>query len=251
MKKFIEAPSKSYCEIYQDSDLKFSFALEDDTTIRQVHDFIKCRDFFNEALVSSQIGCVSPSIFGFQYPSEEYPVDLEVTRLILKGGNFSTLKKNLKLLNEYEEGIRQEEPFEFTNLFDIPGTNHLYLCSSSRWVRSTVMVSLYTHILRCLYQYDIEADNFLDFMEKVAEQEGNAAKYQKSINNIDLDKLIKYADTIFPDGTLPIPGMSAITSVSTIHNSGGIVSWSNSISGKSNSMPGGMYADSVSIYNSI
>ena len=68
MKEFIAAPKNSYCEIYQDSDLKFSFAVEDEKSIRQVHDFIKCRDFFNEALVASQVGCESPMIYGFTYP---------------------------------------------------------------------------------------------------------------------------------------------------------------------------------------
>ena len=58
-------------------DLKFAFAVEDDKSIRQVHDFIKCRDFFNEALVASQVGCVSPTIYGFKYPSDKYPVDLK------------------------------------------------------------------------------------------------------------------------------------------------------------------------------
>ena len=250
MKQFIVAPTKSYGEIYQDSDLKFAFAVEDDKSIRQVHDFIKCRDFFNEALVASQVGCVSPTIYGFKYPSDKYPVDLKVTRMILNGGDFTLLLKNLKLLNDYEATIREEEPFEFTDLFEIPGTEHLYLCSSSRWVRSTVMISLYTHIIRCLYQYEHAAENFLDFMEKCANHTGNAAKYQKSINKIDMDMLIKYAKVVFPDGTLPHPGMSSIESVGNIHNYGGIVSWSESISsGRSNLQ--GMYADSVAIYRSL
>ena len=250
MKEFIAAPSKNYCEIYQDSDLKFSFAVEDEKSIRQTHSFIKCRDFLNEALVSSQIGCESPAIYGFTYPTKEYPVDLEATRLILTGADFSNLHKNLQLLNGYEETIRQEELFEFTNLTEIPGTKYLYLRSSSRWVRSTVMISLFTHIIRCLYQYDIDADNFLDFMSKCSEKSGNAAKYQAKINKIDLHKLISLADQVFPDGTLPIPGMSAIESVGTIHNNGGIVSWSDSISNNKNDLYG-MYADSVTIYNSL
>ena len=54
---------------------------------------------------------------------------------------------------------------------------------------------------------------------------------------------------MFPDGTLPHPGMSSIESVGNIHNNGGIVSWSESISsGRSNLQ--GMYADSVAIYRS-
>lgn len=250
MKQFIKAESKSYCEIYQDSDLKFAFAVEDDEYIRQVHDFVKCRDFFNEALVASQIGCDCPSIYSFKYPAQEYPVDLEVTRMILKGGNFGLLKKNLPLLNQYEALIREEEPFEFTNIEDIPDTNFYYLRSSSRWMRSTVMVSLYTHIIRCLYQYDIKADNFLDFMYKVAEQSGNAAKYQKEINKIDLNNLISMASKVFPDGTLPTAGMSSIESVSNIHNNGGIVSWSKAISNNRSDLQG-MYAESVAAYRNL
>lgn len=222
MKKFIPAPGKSYCEIYQDSNLKFAFALESDTELRQVHDFIKCRDFFNEALVATQIGGIdSPSIFGFSYPAKKYPIDLETTRLILKGTRFNEMLKNLQLLNKFERELDLEQ----TTITAIPDSEHYYLTGDKVWLVSAPMISFYTHILRCIYQYDHDAENFVDFMTKCSEQTGNAAKYQKSINEMDWVLLISRAHDIFPKGTLPLPEMSAIKSVSTVHNYTGIVSW--------------------------
>ena len=250
MKEFIAAPASRYAEIYQDSDLKFAIAVENEHEIRQVHDFVKCRDFFNEALVASQIGCESPAIYGFTYPSQQYPVDLTVTRMVLKGKDFSKLLKNIELLNDYEAMFREEEPFEFTNICEIPDTGYYYVRSSGRWMTSTVMISLFTHIIRCLYQYNHPAENFLDFMKKVSDQDGNSAKYQSEINKIDLDSLIKNARIVFPYGTLPHPGMSFIEDVRNVHNNGGIVSWSRAISGNQDNMRG-MYTDSVAIYRSL
>lgn len=250
MKEFIAAPAKRYGEIYQDSDLKFAFAVEDEKSIRQVHDFVKCRDFFNEAVVASQIGCPSPVIYGFEYPAEEYPVDLNVTRMILKGSNFSTFIKNLQLLNDYESIHKDDDEVALTSIQKIPNTEFYYLTSHSRWVRSTVMISLFTHIVRCLYQYTHSASNFLEFMKLCADKSGNAAHYQGSINKIDMDKLIQYSHIIFPDGTLPHPKMSSIDNVRNIHNNGGIVSWSESIDRGQNDISG-MYTDSVAIYRSL
>ena len=251
MKKFIPAASKHYCEIYQDSDLKFAFAVEDDESVTQVHDFIKCRDFFNEALVGSQLKCESPSIYGFKYPSEKTPADTETTRLILKGADFTKFLKNLDILMMYEKGL-SDTP---TRVEKIPETDFYYLTGPSRWMLSTVMISFYTHILRCLYQFDnTDEKDLIGFLSSVADRKANstsnAVVYQNSINKINFDLLIAKAHEVFPAGTLPFKGMSCITSVGVIHNNSGIVSWSNAIASKKEHMSG-MYGDSVLKFRSM
>lgn len=241
MKTFIKAKPSRYSEIYQDSDIKFAFAVETEDTIIQVHDFVKCRDFLNEAVVSTQIGCDCPTIYSFKYPTEKYPVDLETTRLILSGSSFNLFSKNIHLLQDVDHTLKIEE---------IPDTELLYVTAGSMWTLSTVMISLYTHILRCLYQYEIEADDLWNFLEQVAKLNGNAAKYQQKINQIDLKKLVLKSEVIFPKGTLPIPEMSSLTKVHTIHNYGGIVTWSGCISSNKNDLYG-MYEKSVDIYRNI
>lgn len=247
MKKFIAAPSKSYCEIYQDSDLKFAFAVEDAKSIRQVHDFVKCRDFFNEAVVASQVGCECPTTYRFTYPAKEYPVDLETTRLILKGDDFKLFKKNLPFLQDFENLVTALGPIPTTIIEQIPDTDLYYLKSSYRWTLSSVMISFYTHILRCLYQYDIDSGNLIDFLRKCADGTGNAANYQKTINKINFEVMLRETDKLFPNGTLPWRNMSEINSVDTLHNYGGIVSWSNSIIQKREDMSG-MYPESVQAF---
>lgn len=243
---FIPAPASSYSEIYQDSDLKFAFAVYDDKgDLHQAHAFIKCRDFYNEALVSCRLGVPCPSIYGFQYPTEKYPINFDRTQQILKGDNFTLFFKNLPILQAYEDSIG----FDRTEVELIEGTNLYHLTGPSEWLNSTVMISLYTHILRCLYQYDIPTDNFLTFMEKCADQNGNASTYQRAINKIDLHTLIAQANAIFPPGCLPEKGMTEIVSVMPIHNNTGIVSWANTILGVG--PMGGFYQESQEAYKQL
>ena len=139
---FIPAPSSPYNEIMQDSDLKFAFAVCVDEGLKQVHDFIKCRDFFNEVVLSCQMGCPSPRIYGFEYPSLEYPISFKVTQLILRGEKLEGLVDRLHILNDYEVSAG----YAPTCLEEIEGTKFLYLKADRVWTRSTVMISLYTHI---------------------------------------------------------------------------------------------------------
>lgn len=246
---FIPAPSKSYTEIYQDSDLKYAFAVFEGTTLRQVHDFIKCRDFFNEAVVSCQIGCECPSIWGFKYPSLEYPLDTTVTNLVLKGANFKLLFKNLPLLNAFEE----EVGINTTQIEPIKGTDYYFCRGAHAWIRSTVMISLYTHFLRVLYQFDFEADDFQGFLDQVEAQDinsRNAVKYQRQIAPLNLKVMVGGAHRIFPDGCLPLPDMKSIDNISHMHNNTGMVSWTKTVTGESNVMED-YYRESQETYKAL
>lgn len=220
--KLIEAPKKSYCELYQDSDIKFSFVVpEGEGIMRQTHSFTKCRDFLNDALVSSQFGCVSPRIYGFEYRGDEYPIDFSKARLALSGSNFDRLSDNIVLLNKFEE----ENSLTQTDIYAFEDSEYLYVEGDSGWVRSTVMISLYTHILRCLYTYTSEESTFSKFMRSLIGLEGNAANYQKKINYIDFELLIAKSKEIFPEGSFPFPEEEGIQNIQTLHNHTGIVSW--------------------------
>lgn len=244
-KTFVPAKSKSFAEIYQDSDLKYAFAVENDTEVRQVHDFILCRDFFNEALISSQIGCDAPSIYSFKYPAKEYPIAFDELRMILKGEDLEKFKKQLWLLNQFED----EAGYLPTVATPIPDTEFYYLTGDPRWISSTVMISLYTHLIRCVYQYDAALiEDFADFIRGCADELGNAASYQKIINEIDWVTLVKRAGDIFPRGTLPVPGMSSISNISHVHNNLGIVSWSKAI-GQGSRIMGDYYEESRNRFN--
>lgn len=244
--KFVPAPSSSYCEIMQDSDIKYAWAKPIPGGVQQTHDFIKCRDFFNESLVACQIGCPSPAIYGFTYDVNKHRLPMDKVRLILKGVKIEELVSNLKTLNECEERVG----FTPTEMTPIPETDYFLLTGDEKWIRSTVMISFYTHILRCLYQYDVEEGESLElFLTRVGQVgSGNAAKYQKAINNIPFLLLLERVDEVFPVGTLPKEGMKKIDNISKIHNYSGIVTWSKAVSSRDGKGLLDQYVDQFEVF---
>lgn len=241
MKIELYKESGSYCEIYQDSDLKFALTAEqEDGTIEQVHDFIKCRDFLCDAIVATQLNIKSPQIWGYSYPGDKKPAITHHTVLILSGSNFSHLEDHLKFLNEFEK----ENNLELSVLTDVEGSKYKIIYGDKFWMNSTVTISMYTHILRCLYQYSPLAEDFFSFLEKVESLGGNAANYQRKINSFGTKNIMKSLFHCFSVPTLPKKGMKEIDSISIIHNNGGIVTWSKSLTNKYNNS-GGLYEDEV------
>lgn len=248
MKNFITADFHDYTEIMQSVDLHYALAYETPKDIIQTHHWIKCRDFFNEALIASKLGLEeSPRVWGFSYPSGEYPIDLSETRLLLKGSNWTNLLKNLSLLNDYEESISQE----LTTIEKIDGTDYLYCRSSSNWLISPTTLSFFTYILRCLYAYDYDAEDLISYLRDVEKLGiGNDKQYQKDINKIDFDLFIRNMREIFLSD-LPFKKMKDLDDTAyTIHDHTGIVSWSKTVSSNFDYMEG-TYQNAVNRFKEI
>jgi len=225
--KFIPAPGAAYSEIYQDSSLKFAFAIYDKNTdtLQQVHDFVKCRDFLNDALLASKQGVVSSKIYGFSYDGENSPISNKHPLMILKGDGFDYLINGLRLLNKVEEGIKSR----MSKVVDIPGTSYKLLKFSPVYLRSTVTISLYTHIIRALHQYDSSGyEDLFSFLKEIPKKygKGSVVEYQGYIDSfLDLELLFVKIRSIFKLNS-EFPDASNSTDISQIHDGGGIVSFS-------------------------
>lgn len=227
--------SECYTEIYQDSDLKFALVFETEDSLIQTTKTVMCRDFFNDALVCSFLNQKAVPIYGFKYPTKEYPIQLDKTRIYLTGKDFSSLKENLKLLNAFEK----EAKYRRTSIHDMTGNDelsegleHIYLTASEVWLRSTVTISLYTHLIRCLYQYEFEdVKDLFEFLERVEEKSGNAASYQRLISKINLKRFMKGLRKIFTKITLPSKDFRKVDriNIDAIHDNGGIVTFTGAI----------------------
>lgn len=227
MYSFIASPTASFVEVYQDSDLKFACCQisKEDKTIRQLHDFVKCRDFLNDALIATKQGKKSKVIYGFSFDGNKNPMNLKRFEMLLRGEDFDILQENLEILNNFETSIGARK----TTLKRIKGSDTIKLVlASPLWLRSTVMISLYTHILRCLSQYQNPNDHdLIEFLKICGNKEGNAGSYQRTINKIDFEKLLRNARKVFNLKESKLPDYSCDgTSIQTIHDRGGIVTFS-------------------------
>lgn len=157
-------------EIYQTVQMKFAFCKPEGTKVRQIHDFVLCRDFLNDALVASALK-IKFNIYGFNFDGNEKKVPLDKTYLLISSPNKDKIENSLKLLNEIEKQTRTARtkiyPLNVSKAF-----GDLYLAvGSPRWVKSTVMISLYTLLWR-LGNY-VKFDGSLDtFFEGCSSKDG-------------------------------------------------------------------------------
>lgn len=233
--KFIEALKSTYTEVSQDSDIRFSFVVEEEGNLKQLHSFALCRDFFNEAVISSKLRVECPPIYGFKFNGKTAPCDLEHTRMALSGKDFSTLIHNLPLLNQVED----EKGIERTTIIKLDGTDYYYLIGSEIWVRGTVPISLYTHIIRCMYQFKSRSeDTFFSFFKHISSIPlRRSAGYQKVLDSFGFERIIQNLDKVFEKDHLPFPEMKTIDKVGTLHSYSGMVAFFNSVMGKYGKLP--------------
>jgi len=192
-------------EIYQQTGLYFAFISAPKNKNLQCHPLVKCRDFLQDAVRctipnSGVSGC---KIYGFKYEHKvDPPVDLSKIRLIV---TYKNLKLNitdcsikmmyaLKLIHHYEDlmGIKVKTVQKQLNHKDFPNPIWTFT-GNSIWVRSPVLVSLYTFLIRL-------GDKKLEFKDNKELH----SKYEQLIkNNIDKDNKIKdndiqYLQSIYP-----------------------------------------------------
>lgn len=185
---------KSYlCEAGQPTGIHYAFLSADN---KQCHQWIKCRDFLNDAL-RNQISDKVDEVFGFSYnPKQNPPLDLGKMRMMVKrhpgpaekdaaGRIKEIVASALAILNCIEEasGIQP-----LSVIHQVAGEKEMYIFEgSSEWMESTFMISLYTFLIRL-------GDKKLVFKDKA---ELNAALKELSEKKIS-DHDISYLKTSLP-----------------------------------------------------
>lgn len=156
----------SLCEISQKVDMKFAFAhiIEKGgkATLKQIHQFIKCRDFLGDALFATHHG-KQFGIYGFRFDGSKIKVDTEKTILLIRYNGLEKLQNGLNLLNYLERKAHWKKS-RIIDLGAKDGSCPIYLAlGSKKWVSSPQLISLYTLLLRlgAVMPAQIDVDRFL------------------------------------------------------------------------------------------
>lgn len=148
-------PEGSLHQIYS-SGLEYAFVNQ---AGEQCHPFAFCKDYLQDAIWAT-IHKSSVTIHGFHYThGKNPPLDLENTRIALRlKGNKDFKNMCAKSLN-FIRAIDAAQGFEPTELLYggtyNDGSDEVYVfVSDKRWMYSTVLISLYTLILRVGMTYE-------------------------------------------------------------------------------------------------
>ena len=149
-------------EIYQTVAIQFAFLSDSKDGYRQCHEFIRCRDFLQDCVFATVNKCLS-SIWGFTYDYKvNPPLDLNHMKMLIKNPPKlydkpltssdieKATKSALKLLNHYEKmaGLPMSIAVDATD-----GTDDFKLfIGPKRWMESSVLVSLYSFLIRLGYK---------------------------------------------------------------------------------------------------
>jgi len=146
---------KYLCEIGQPVGIQYAFLSSDN---KQCHQWIKCRDFLNDAL-RNQISEKIDEIFGFLYqPEHNPPLDLNKMRILVKRSSTEQdASKNTKeimayalaIINCMEETSGIKPLSVIHQVAPVANEKDVYMFEgASDWMESTFMISLYTFLIR-------------------------------------------------------------------------------------------------------
>lgn len=143
-------------EIYQNTQMQFSFLSPEKDGNKQCHLFVLCRDFLHDA-VRAYITKGSCNIYGFRYNYKTNPpismgsMRMLVTKKGLSGAkNVTDFSKYMEcavsLLNHYEKMVKWKKSHCKKVIDD---KKHVWLFTgSSMWVSSPFLISMYSFLIR-------------------------------------------------------------------------------------------------------
>ena len=211
MVKLLEHPYTNHLtELFQANEVKFAFVNKsidnDEITFTPVHVWVKCREYFNELLMSNHHKDfkIEP-IYGFKYNPTEFPLDLSATRIALKFPTKTALdnfEKSLPWLHAIEEYNNLDK----TIIHSLEENSLIKIVEgSSVWVQTCLLTNLYTLLLKlmchkintntsitslpdnaseCSFLYQISSKVFNNFISNVKYLTQTPSKYIDGTNKI-------------------------------------------------------------------
>ena len=183
---------------------KFSFLKHSgDSTYEELFSPVRCKDYLEDLLLAKITGCkMKDDIYGFRYDGE-----LSISPhayLSVHLGNPDQVKRvinSLPILHKYESS-----DITVSSLLEDDETT-IMLRVPSFWLRSPLLLSTYTFMIRCFtYNKDISS-NWRDLFDQVELSGGNDSDYvRRFMKHCDLDKLLLNIDEVLGDH--PLTGYS-------------------------------------------
>lgn len=229
----------SLAQIYR-SGLEMAF-VSPEKPGRQACDFVLCKDFFQDAIQGALLN-QSKGCFGFMYhPSSDPPLSFDKTRIVLGNKDETDLESKViqcvDFLNSVEKKMHllRTKHYKCETAPEKYKTSGCYLLEgSSKWMLSPPMISLYTLFIRVGFVHTI-GDSYEVTLKKVAE--GKTKAYECGVAGSNdrgyLNSAMKGIDKIIKHGYAKIfhrnikDNYPAKVPMSTLHNSTGIVGFSN------------------------
>lgn len=229
---------KNTSEEMQPTGFHYSFVSAPASGRAQCHTWIKCRDFLQDAVRNKLTGR-NDSIYSFTYdPSKDPAIDLTRMRMLVKRlpaprsakeeNEFEEMMKaGLKLVNHFENYAKlKPKSFLMRVENDDAKNKQVYVfCGPGAWVKSPVMITLYTFLIRLGYfKLEFTDEKSLDeALEKLANgpNQSNDTRYLKVVKP-HLYKVLDHLDLhSFKQGK---EIMYADTAINNFHHHSGVVS---------------------------
>jgi len=218
----IETPFKenSLNQIMQQKATKMAFCRREGDKIVQCHQYVICRDYFNEVIASHATGD-SYTVYGFQYQKDAKnylnPEKQEFLYSVPNEPDRKAFEKNISILNDIEKNAG----LSLTTIEKVDPTVY-YLCGDPFWRKTNYLNSLYTFLLRALaYEFKDQAN----WIEELSKQETNEGGYIRSVGVPRVKYILKNIAKapILSDPTGLVKNKK-VENTSTLHNYTGWVS---------------------------
>jgi len=156
MLKLIEYKNPVYLsEENQFFKARFSFVQRKEDVLTEITQRVLCRDFLGDVLYAEEQK-LPIKIYGFSHNPENCLIDRDMTRLLLSNLTEEIRKnisKNILILTKIEKFLGLSLKTHFVDV-----ENCILIEASPYWLQSTIHLSFYTFLLRCLfYTYKTKA----------------------------------------------------------------------------------------------
>jgi len=236
--------SRGLNEIYQNTGMCFSFLSSPTDGTRQCHEWVKCRDYLQDAVRTTLTGNPT-AIYGFRFDTSNPPVDLKKMRMLVsrydmnKEADVQTFKRkmgsSLVLLNHFEKhaGIALSKLKEADPDGQKKRKAVFLFIGSAIWMKSPFLVSMYTYLIR-LGDKELEFKNAVDLKKRLKEMSEAFSTSSKYSGDNDVD----YLRTMWPHLHTVLKNRNKLfvkengfdetffknIGINSFHNNGGILS---------------------------
>lgn len=222
-------------EMGQQLDTKFSFAhKEEDGSYSNTMPWVKCRDYFGDALHAVQTS-TKQGIYGFSFNPKKQPFDTDKCRLLIKFTNEESYNAYLKNYNHFKKELRPlTSNVGYGTIHKTDDPLVLLVVANPLWQQSVMNISWFTYVHKCLSYPNLDHnksfyDNMCnhryvskDWQGNMIERNTNEQGYIKDKKN-QLEVYLKHIKAINKDLKF-IHGWDVPKGISIIHNSSGFSS---------------------------
>lgn len=221
-------------EIKQNLDTRFSFGFIDGDTVTNSMPYVKCRDFFGDALWAKETNSTK-GIYGFKFNPEHQKINEDSTNILVQ---FVSPESKQAFINAFV--YFQEELSGLTNevsygtIVDIKEELLLLVQAPTFWQSTIPCISWYTYVLKCFSFPQLKKDKpffeavkemthtSIDWDDNEVENPTQETNYLTAVINI-LPKFLKNIQVIMSKSKT-VHGYKNSADINIIHNSTGFKS---------------------------